>query len=143
MRCRRRQSPTSSTISSVHSMHVRIGRGKVKTRSYLRPVDTPNLIRAHNERLIPPLRLLPTCRTLSFTSFRCRCRPLLSSTRHRYRLQPRYDGLDKVRPKLTLMQRRRDEVGKGHRRALTFFLEGVRVHAKVELVVAVGRLSMR
>jgi hypothetical protein len=35
------------------------------------------------------------------------------------------------------------EVGKGHRRALTFFLEGIRVHAKAELVVAVGRLSMR
>jgi hypothetical protein len=60
MRCRRRQSPTSSTISSVRSIQVRMGRGKVKTTSHLRPVDTPNQIRARNERLIPPLRLLPS-----------------------------------------------------------------------------------
>jgi hypothetical protein len=65
MRCRRRQSPTSSTISSVRSIQVRMGRGKVKTTSHLRPVDPPNQIRARNERLIHPLRLVPTCRTLS------------------------------------------------------------------------------
>jgi AraC-like DNA-binding protein len=91
MRCRRRQSPTSSTVSSVRSTQVEMRRGKVKTTSYLRPVDTPNQIRARDERLIPPLRLLSTCRTLSFTSFRRRCRRHLSSTRHRYRLQSRHD----------------------------------------------------
>jgi hypothetical protein len=91
MRCRRRQSPTSSTISSVNSIQVRMGRGKVKTTSYLRPVDTPNQIRARKERLIPPLRPLSTCRTLSFTSFRRQCCRHLSSTRHRYRLQTRHD----------------------------------------------------
>jgi hypothetical protein len=52
------QSPTSSTISSVHPVQVRIGNAYVEVKSYFRPVDTPDQIRARDDRLIPPLRLL-------------------------------------------------------------------------------------
>jgi hypothetical protein len=37
-----------------------MGSGYVKVKSYLRPVDTPDQIRARDDRLIPPLRLLLT-----------------------------------------------------------------------------------
>jgi hypothetical protein len=142
MRSRRRRSPTITIeISSVHpssvsvqvQVRIRRGRGRIKTTSHLRPVDIPNQVRARNERLISHLRLL-------IATF-CR-RHRLGSTRHRYRLQSRYDRLDKVRPEPVLIQRGRDEVGECHRRDLAFFFDGVHVHSEAELIVAVAYVSI-
>jgi hypothetical protein len=144
MQSRSRQSPTSSTTSSVDPVQVRMGSAAIKIRSYLRPVDTPDQIRARNERLIPPLCFFPTCSTLSFASFRTlhRRRRRLSSTRHRYRLQSRHDGLDKVGSEPTLIQSGGDEVCERDGRDLAFFFNRVHIHAEAELVVATGYISM-
>jgi hypothetical protein len=85
--------------------------------TYLGPVDTPNQVRACDERLE-----LPWCR---------RIRALWNGNW----IKSRNYGFNEVRPEAALIESGGHEMSEGNGGDLAFFLDGVHVHAQAKLIV--------